>query len=243
MLNNMCVPVGLEDASASATKLVSKQGFSQYEDGCFELDMITDSAYTSLAVLESMSSLSYQRAGEDQYGSRFASCRFHPILKLYGEHGIELLELLHKAPPHAVPVLVNRLKRRAQPWRGAQEALVEHNPSLMMDPCQAEQQIALPRYLVQDILDTKTDVYLQLGRLSIQRMLFHLIYNAAEQSSILQSDKQLIIKFWQHFFSHFVELSADDIVKRKHHDGSIPSTNIQLLKSGVPCIRLDPSNF
>lgn len=231
MLNDVSVSPSVGSEGASGNNLIFEQEFFEYEDECFGLDMITDGVFTPLAMLEAMSSISDQGAYKGQHGLGFSSNHFNPILKLYGEHGIELLELLNKTPQHAMPIVVNRLTQRAQSWRRAHEALLGHRPSRITDHhafllCQTERKMTLPRYLVQDILDMnagtpcKDDLYLQLGRSSIQRMLFHLIYNAAERSSIVQSDKQLVIKFWQHFFSQFVQLPADD-------QTSLSSTNIQ----------------
>ena len=56
----------------------------------------------------------------------------------------------------------------------------------------------------------RKDMFLQLGRRSLHRTLFHLILNAVEQSCLSQHDKQLIVDYWQYFFFHFVHLSNDN---------------------------------
>ena len=56
----------------------------------------------------------------------------------------------------------------------------------------------------------RKDMFLQLGRRSLHRTLFHLILNAIEQSCMSQHDKQLIVDYWQYFFFHFVHLSNDN---------------------------------
>mmetsp|Transcript_29391 Transcript_29391/g.90951 ORF Transcript_29391/g.90951 Transcript_29391/m.90951 type:complete len:684 (-) Transcript_29391:996-3047(-) len=226
VLNDMC----------SAKNVAFEQQLLQCEDERFKLDMIINGIFTSVAVLHTMAPISDQNSENHQYTLREVREHDHLnlVLKAYGKHGIELLELLHKIPQHAIPIILGRLRRRAATWRQYKKSLSGHGASCVMDRhelnCQKECKAILPRHLVLDImgLDTgttaKNSMYLPLGRSSIQRMLFHLIYNATEQSSILQIDKQLIAKFWQHFFFNFVQLSTDDIVKRTQHNGNNQSS-------------------
>jgi len=45
------------------------------------------------------------------------------ISRLYGEHGPELLDLLHKNPSGTVPIVLKRLRQKDREWRKAREDL------------------------------------------------------------------------------------------------------------------------
>jgi len=210
-----------------AKNVMSEQQVLQCEDERFKLDIIINGIFTSVAVLHTMAPISDRNTQTNQY-SLGEVLELNLVLKAYGKHGIELLELLHKIPQHAIPIILSRLRQRAATWRQYKKFLTGHESSCVMDShqlnCQKVCKAILPLHLVLDIMGLNTgtmpkkNMYLPLGRSSVQRMLIHLINNATQQSSILQNDKQLIAKFWRHFFFHFVQLSADDIVKRTHHN-------------------------
>merc|ERR1712091_742035 len=144
-----------------------------------------------------------------------------------------------KIPQSAVPIILNRLRQAATAWLRIRKNVTTLSKSLIggkspidldrsvVDFHQVESKLTLSRYLVQDIFgltsgmrnrDTKqhNNAILPLGRPSIHQVLFHLIHGAVEQSSAVRDDKKLIMKFWLHFFSHFVRLSTGDVMKTAH---------------------------
>ena len=51
------------------------------------------------------------------------SIHLNSISRLYGEHGGEILELLHKNPAGTIPVILKRLKQKDSEWRKARHDL------------------------------------------------------------------------------------------------------------------------
>lgn len=241
--------VSLPAGSERAGTFESDKRRSNNEDELFELDLIIDAISTSVLALETMNLNSFNKftAKANITGGRGASeeCNLMPaltatqvnaMLSVYGEHSVELLELLHKIPQSAVPIILNRLRQAAAAWArirknvnliGSKSPLdLDHS---VVDFHHVESKLTLSRYLVQDIFDLTSgmrkhdtkqhnSVILPLGRSSIHQVLFHLIHGAVEQSSVVRDDKKLIMEFWQHFFSRFVRLSTEDVMKTAHNN-------------------------
>ena len=85
------------------------------------------------------------------------------IVRIYGEHGNELLELLAKNPAGAIPVVLKRLKQKDAEWRKARQEiarqwkeLLEKNYHRALDHRsfyfrQHEKRVVLPRHLVSEL--------------------------------------------------------------------------------------------
>ena len=53
------------------------------------------------------------------------------IVRIYGEHGNELLELLAKNPAGALPVVRRRLQQKDAEWRKARQGIARHWKELL----------------------------------------------------------------------------------------------------------------
>jgi len=107
------------------------------EEDRFEIDMIIDSNYTTIRILEPLAEeianmRSLEESQESNAGPRFQlqlekrniSCiHLNSISRLYGEHGAEILELLHKNPAGTIPIILKRLKQKDLEWRKARQDL------------------------------------------------------------------------------------------------------------------------
>eukprot|EP00605_Chrysophyceae_sp_TOSAG23-4_P002229 GSChrysophyteH1.ASY1.ANO1.2472.1 assembled CDS len=99
--------------------------------------MIIDSNYCTIRILEPIAEeIANMRSMEDNQdgnsGPRFQlqlekrnlSCiHLNSISRLYGEHGAEILELLHKNPAGTIPIVLKRLKQKDIEWRKARQDL------------------------------------------------------------------------------------------------------------------------
>jgi hypothetical protein len=109
------------------------------EEDRFEIDMIIDSNYCTIRILEpiaeeisNLRTLEESDTGQGSSGPRFQlqlekrnlSCiHLNSISRLYGEHGAEILELLHKNPVGTIPIVLKRLKQKDTEWRKARQDL------------------------------------------------------------------------------------------------------------------------
>ncbi len=121
------------------------------EDERFEIDMVIDSNATALKRLEPIAeeiAMLQQReaaadgrdrsglkSSQDKGGLAGKTIKFsfdkrilntihrHAISRIYGDAGQEMLELIHKNPVVAIPVVVKRLKQKDRDFRAAREVL------------------------------------------------------------------------------------------------------------------------
>eukprot|EP00554_Chaetoceros_debilis_P006297 CAMPEP_0194077716 /NCGR_PEP_ID=MMETSP0149-20130528/4297_1 /TAXON_ID=122233 /ORGANISM="Chaetoceros debilis, Strain MM31A-1" /LENGTH=1562 /DNA_ID=CAMNT_0038758825 /DNA_START=182 /DNA_END=4870 /DNA_ORIENTATION=- len=123
------------------------------EDERFEIDMVIDSNATALKRLEPIAEeiamlqqketivkidgkeKSGSRAGSDKGGLAGKTVKYsfdkrilntihrHAISRIYGDAGPEILDLMHKNPVVAVPVVVKRLRQKDKDFRTAREVL------------------------------------------------------------------------------------------------------------------------
>ncbi len=109
------------------------------EEDRFEIDMIIDGNYCTIRILEPIAEeISNMRSLEDndngngssaprfqlQLEKRNLTCiHLNAISRLYGEHGAEILELLHKNPVGTIPIVLKRLKQKDTEWRKARQDL------------------------------------------------------------------------------------------------------------------------
>ena len=159
-------------------------------------------------------------------------CRIHTLA------GMELLELLYKNPKGILPLVLRRLKKKEVEWRRVQEGmgdtwkkqlgqnLIRAADYRSLYSHQREQKSILPHHLVQNLVDSTScqipagnrasaeshtpqpEIHLQMGQYAIHHTLFHLIYDAVEQSSMLRYDKNRVLIFWNQFFARFIDLST-----------------------------------
>ena len=119
-------------------KNVHEEELFKCEEDRFEVDMIIDSNYCTIRILEPIAEeianiKTLEERGEANGNTpRFSlqlekrnlsSIHLNSISRLYGEHGGEILELLHKNPAGTIPVILKRLKQKDTEWRKARHDL------------------------------------------------------------------------------------------------------------------------
>ena len=128
------VPTGSEDFSfKNMRKNQYEEALFKCEDDRYEIDMVIDSNFATIHVLEGLSkeiealgaeaSKDATAADSGASDGKIPKWRYRfdkrtlgvvhlkTIARVYGDHGTEILELLRKNPAGAVPVVLARLKR------------------------------------------------------------------------------------------------------------------------------------
>ncbi|KAL3924281.1 MAG: hypothetical protein SGILL_001142 [Bacillariaceae sp.] len=150
------LPVGSEESYTfrHMRRNTYEETLFRVEDERFEIDMTIDSNTCTLALLEpfaeEMAVLSVnelagqvdleneQRANAEQkgLGGKYFQYTFDPsilgvihrnsIVRIYGEQGPEILELLKNNPSVAIPIVVKRLRQKDEEWRRVRDRLNRH---------------------------------------------------------------------------------------------------------------------
>ncbi|KAE9590399.1 putative transcription regulator Others family [Lupinus albus] len=90
------------------------------EDDRFELDMLLESVISATKQAEEL----YNNITENKINMENLSCiedhftvlNLRSIERLYGDHGLDVIEILRKNPTHSLPVIITRLKQRQEEW-------------------------------------------------------------------------------------------------------------------------------
>ncbi|AES74611.2 putative transcription regulator Others family [Medicago truncatula] len=90
------------------------------EDDRFELDMLLESVSSAAkradelynSIVENKISVESLSRIEDHFTVLNLRC----IERLYGDHGLDVLDILRKNPTHALPVILTRLKQKQEEW-------------------------------------------------------------------------------------------------------------------------------
>ncbi|CAJ2665561.1 unnamed protein product [Trifolium pratense] len=90
------------------------------EDDRFELDMLLESVSSAAkraeelynSIIENKISVESLSRIEDHFTVLNLRC----IERLYGDHGLDVLDILRKNPTHALPVILTRLKQKQEEW-------------------------------------------------------------------------------------------------------------------------------
>ncbi|XP_019452911.1 PREDICTED: paired amphipathic helix protein Sin3-like 2 isoform X4 [Lupinus angustifolius] len=90
------------------------------EDDRFELDMLLESVISAAKQAEEL----YNNITENKINKENLSCiedhftvlNLRSIERLYGDHGLDVIEILRKNPNHSLPVIITRLKQRQEEW-------------------------------------------------------------------------------------------------------------------------------
>ncbi|CAL0321769.1 unnamed protein product [Lupinus luteus] len=90
------------------------------EDDRFELDMLLESVSSASKQAEEL----YNNITENKINMESLSCiedhftvlNLRSIERLYGDHGLDVIEILRKNPTHSLPVIITRLKQRQEEW-------------------------------------------------------------------------------------------------------------------------------
>jgi len=104
------------------------------EDERFEIDMAIESNLSTLKILEPIAEeiANLRSLEDDGKVSRFnfqlekrnlSVIHLSAIARIYGDNGVEILELMRKNPAGSIPVIVKRLKQKDLEWRKVRQEL------------------------------------------------------------------------------------------------------------------------
>lgn len=116
------LPTGSEDFSFKSTrKNMYEENLFRCEDERYELDMLIETNSSVVKVLEPLAkdiaSLSMEQAKNFKLPKEVDVIHQKSIMRMYGEHGPEILDLLKKSPATAIPVILVRAKQKDDEWR------------------------------------------------------------------------------------------------------------------------------
>ncbi|CAL1392009.1 unnamed protein product [Linum trigynum] len=88
------------------------------EDDRFELDMLLESvSATAKRVEELVNDINQHKFQSPiRIDGHFTALNFRCIERLYGDHGLDVLDILRKNPAIALPVILTRLKQKQEEW-------------------------------------------------------------------------------------------------------------------------------
>ncbi|PIN14518.1 Histone deacetylase complex, SIN3 component [Handroanthus impetiginosus] len=90
------------------------------EDDRFELDMLLESVTsTAKRVEELLNSFNNNSIGSDgpiRVEDHFTALNLRCIERLYGDHGLDVMDILRKNPSLSLPVILTRLKQKQEEW-------------------------------------------------------------------------------------------------------------------------------
>ncbi|XP_042006838.1 paired amphipathic helix protein Sin3-like 3 isoform X1 [Salvia splendens] len=123
VLNDHWVSVtsGSEDYSFKhMRKNQYEESLFRCEDDRFELDMLLESVNaTTKRVEELLDSMNYHtdKIGSSSHiGDHLTAVNLRCIERLYGDHGLDVRDVLRKNAPLALPVILTRLKQKQEEW-------------------------------------------------------------------------------------------------------------------------------
>ncbi|GER35778.1 paired amphipathic helix protein Sin3-like 1 [Striga asiatica] len=123
VLNDHWVSVtsGSEDYSFKhMRKNQYEESLFRCEDDRFELDMLLQSvSSTAKRAEELLNSINNNSVGSDGpilIEEYFTALNLRCIERIYGEHGLDVMDILRKNPPLALPVVLTRLKQKQEDW-------------------------------------------------------------------------------------------------------------------------------
>ncbi|KAL2523463.1 Paired amphipathic helix protein Sin3-like 2 [Forsythia ovata] len=90
------------------------------EDDRFELDMLLESVSSAAKRAEELlNSINDNSVGSDnpiRIEDHFTALNLRCIERLYGDHGLDVMDILRKNPSLALPVILTRLKQKQEEW-------------------------------------------------------------------------------------------------------------------------------
>ncbi|KAG8384767.1 hypothetical protein BUALT_Bualt04G0152800 [Buddleja alternifolia] len=90
------------------------------EDDRFELDMLLESvSSTAKRAEELLNSINNNSIGSDgpiRVADHFSALNLRCIERLYGDHGLDVMDILRKNPSHSLSVILTRLKQKQEEW-------------------------------------------------------------------------------------------------------------------------------
>ncbi|XP_071692750.1 paired amphipathic helix protein Sin3-like 2 [Rutidosis leptorrhynchoides] len=90
------------------------------EDDRFELDMLLESVSSTCKrtedLLNSINNKSISTEGRIRIEDHFTALDLRCIERLYGDHGLDVMDILRRNPSLALPVILTRLKQKQEDW-------------------------------------------------------------------------------------------------------------------------------
>ncbi|XP_057738666.1 paired amphipathic helix protein Sin3-like 2 isoform X4 [Arachis stenosperma] len=88
------------------------------EDDRFEMDMLLESVSSAAKRVEELSNSINENKMENlgRIEDQFTALNLRCIERLYGDHGLDVIDILRKNPTHALPVILTRLKQKQEEW-------------------------------------------------------------------------------------------------------------------------------
>ncbi|XP_051141397.1 paired amphipathic helix protein Sin3-like 2 isoform X2 [Andrographis paniculata] len=90
------------------------------EDDRFELDMLLESVSSTAKraeeLINSINSNSIMADGPLRIEDHFTALNLRCIERLYGDHGLDVMDILRKNPSLSLPVILTRLKQKQEEW-------------------------------------------------------------------------------------------------------------------------------
>lgn len=139
MLNGMCVnrrvvsqPNGSEDSHSfkHMRRNQYEEALFKCEDERYEVDMAIDSNHSTIRVLEHVEhELVLCQRHDDKASTQvlhenpLSAVHVSAIVRIYGDHGREVVELMQHKPQSTVQVILHRLRRKDREWRELREVL------------------------------------------------------------------------------------------------------------------------
>ncbi|XP_057774746.1 paired amphipathic helix protein Sin3-like 3 isoform X2 [Salvia miltiorrhiza] len=123
VLNDRWVSVtsGSEDYSFKhMRKNQYEESLSRCEDDRFELDMLLESVNSTAnrveELLDSMNAHTNKMESSVCIEDHLSAIHLRCIERLYGDHGLDVMDVLRKNAPVALPVILTRLKQKQEEW-------------------------------------------------------------------------------------------------------------------------------
>ncbi|XP_023641176.1 paired amphipathic helix protein Sin3-like 1 isoform X2 [Capsella rubella] len=95
------------------------------EDDRFELDMLLESVSSAARSAETLLNIITEKkisfSGPFRIEDHFTALNLRCIERLYGDHGLDVIDILHKNPATALPVVLTRLKQKEDEWKKCRE--------------------------------------------------------------------------------------------------------------------------
>ncbi|XP_071927968.1 paired amphipathic helix protein Sin3-like 3 [Coffea arabica] len=119
VLNDHWVSVtsGSEDYSFKhMRKNQYEESLFRCEDDRFELDMLIESVNTTTKRVEDLLDKMNDDSSPICVEDHFTALNLRCIERLYGDHGLDVMDVLRKNAPLALPVILTRLKQKQEEW-------------------------------------------------------------------------------------------------------------------------------
>lgn len=128
VLNDVWVSVtsGSEDYSFKhMRKNQYEESLFRCEDDRFELDMLLETLNATIRRVEELIELMQHNTIKQEHPIRFedhlTSLNMKCIEKIYGEHGLDVMDLLRRNASLALPIILTRLKQKQEEWLRCQQ--------------------------------------------------------------------------------------------------------------------------